>query len=144
MGTWGPGNLENDYALDELSTRTSTLVGELLSRARSPSSREADDYDYTTLFVELEIAIALDARGLLSASELPKTREVQALARDFIASWDANIDALSPKPEFKRKRRAVILATFDRFAKICARHGGGAFKQAAPKPRAKQPPARRR
>ena len=141
MGTWGPGNLENDDALDELGT----LITELLGRARSSTSREPDEYDHTTLFVELEIALALDAHGLLDGSELPKTREVQALAQDYLAAWDRHIDALAPKPDFKTKRRAVIVATFDRFANVCATHGGGPFKKlAARKPGPAKPATKRR
>lgn len=121
MGTWGPGNLENDYALDELGERSQKLVNGLLRRARSKRSREADEYDHTTLFVEFEILFALDARKLLSA-ELPDPNEVETLKQRFLKDWDAHIDALEPKPDYKRKRRQVIARTFDRFKRICARH----------------------
>ena len=51
MGTWGPKNLDNDYALDELGDRLDKLVKRLWSRAKKKTSREGDEHDYTTLFV---------------------------------------------------------------------------------------------
>jgi hypothetical protein len=118
MGTWGHGNLENDYALDELADRTETLVTELLERARTKESREWDEYDYTTLFVEFEILFALEAKGLVH-STLPAATEVRTLAADYIAGWDDFADELDQP--FKGKRRKQIVKTFQRFAAMCAK-----------------------
>lgn len=121
MGTWGPGNLENDYALDELADRNHGLVASLLERARRKSSREGGDYDYTTLFVDFEVLFALDKAKLLVECTLPSPDEVEELKRDFLNDWDSNIDAIQPKPEFKKARRRTIVRTFSRFKRICQR-----------------------
>jgi hypothetical protein len=121
MGTWGDGNLQNDSALDELADRTSGMVKALIDRAKRPSSRECDDYDYTTLFVDFEIIFALDAKRLLESTALPSPDEVEELKWDYIRDWDVNIDQLGPTPEHKKSRRRCILRTFDRFKRICLR-----------------------
>ena len=148
MGTWGHGNLDSDYARDELAGRSKTLVDALMERAARPDSREGDEYDYTTLFVELEIAIALDGAKLLVGSTLPAADAVRALATDYLAGWDANIDALEPTPEHKRERRRIIAATFERFAKLCATHAtaraGRIARLKKPATPAKKPAKKRR
>lgn len=118
MGTWGPKNLDNDYALDELHERSATLVSSLLERARSKTSRECDEYDYTTLFVEFEIVFALAARGLLTC-ELPPPNEVAKLSDQYIRDWAVQIEALGATESHKRERRRVIKSTFRRFRVLC-------------------------
>jgi hypothetical protein len=139
MGTWGHGNLENDYALDELADRNAKLVATMLERARGSESREWDEYDHTTLFVEFEILFALDDHGLLNAGSLPPSAEIRTLAEDFIAEWDAYAAADLQQP-YKGKRRAAIVKTFERFAVICAKR-----EEPAPaKKKKEKPPAKRK
>ena len=124
MGTWGPRNLDNDYALDELGERIDKLVKRLWSRAKKKASREGDEYDYTTLFVEFEILFAMDDRKLLQnrCGVMPTPDEVETLKLDYIGAWDKNIDALEPTEDHKRDRRRAILQTFNRFKRISRRH----------------------
>lgn len=89
MGTWGAGNLDNDYALDELSTRTDKLIRALMRRAKRKTSREADEYDYTTLFVEFEMVFALEAKGLPTGT-FPTDTDVEKLKQSFLTDWDAH------------------------------------------------------
>jgi hypothetical protein len=125
MGTWGPGNLDSDYAHDDLSGRTSTLVRTLWQRAHTKLSREADEWDYTTLFVELEILFALDAAGLLIGTRLPSSDEVRALATDYIAEWEPYYaDELGASDGAADERKLAIQNTFERFAALCDKHGG--------------------
>lgn len=121
MGTWGSGNLDNDYAWDELADRTDKLLRTIMRRAKRKASREGDEYDYTTLFVEFEILFALEAKGLLTG-RFPDPSDVDKLKLSFIADWDAYIDGLSPTAEHKSERRKTILATFDKFKRICRKH----------------------
>jgi hypothetical protein len=137
MGTWGHGNLDSDYAFDELSTRTTELLTQILERAQRKTSREFDEYDYTTLFVELEIAFALDAAKLLREAKFPSGDAVRALAQDFIADWAAYLGEDNATPAHVDGRRAVILESFERFAKICEAHDGQG--PIAPLPKAKKP-----
>lgn len=118
MGTWGHGNLDSDYALDELSTRTNELLTSLLRRAQRKESREYDEYDHTTLFVELEIVFALDAHDLMSTGRFPAGASVRTLALEFLVAYDEYMEG--PWPE----RRAKIAETFERFAALCDKHEG--------------------
>jgi hypothetical protein len=72
----------------------------LWKRARKKTSREGDEYDYTTLFVEFEILFALDDRKLIRerCNVLPTPAEVDALKAELICAGDNNIDALARTP----------------------------------------------
>lgn len=132
MGTWGTGNLDSDYALDELSERTSELLTPMLLRWQRADSREYDEYDHTTLFVELELAFALADKGLLASGRtIPAPAAVRALATAWFVDYDAYM-ADNPWPE----RRTVIAASFERFATICAQlEGTGELPSPPPRPR---------
>jgi hypothetical protein len=122
MGTWGPGNLDSDGALDELATRSAELVTQLWTRAQTKESWQADEWDHDALFVDFEILFALEEGGLLSSGTLPPPTEVDPVRDRWLAGWDAYIDELHPQPGFKEERRAVIAKTFARFRSICAKH----------------------
>ena len=122
MGTWGPGNLDSDGALDELATRSAELVEQLWTRVQTQESWEADEWEHDALFVDFEFVFALETGGLLNGGALPSPAEVDTVRDRWLAGWDAYIDQLDPKPEFKRDRRAVIRETFARFRSICAKH----------------------
>lgn len=125
MGTWGPGNLDNDYAAEALSMRGQELVQGFLDRARRSESREADEWDYTTLFVELEILFALDERGLLRGP-LPDPGDIQALSTDYLTGWDAMIDEVGPTEAHKVGRRRIIEQSFERLRQLCERYAAEA------------------
>lgn len=128
MGTWGAGNLDSDYALDELSTRTHDLLTELLLRAQRKHSREWDEYDHTTLFVEFEIVFALDAHGLMSTGKFPAAAAIRALAAEFLVDYDDYLEEAWPE------RRAKIVDTFEKFAVLCDKHEGTGGLPAPPVP----------
>ncbi len=122
MGTWGPGNLENDYAMDELADRSAKLVKTLLERVSRKTSREFDEYDHTTLFVEFEIVFALDAKGLLTTN-LPSPEEVDGIKKDFVKDWlKYYLEGSGATADHTAKRKRVIMDTFSRFKRICKKH----------------------
>ena len=121
MGTWGHGNLDNDSAWDELFDRSAELVKAIMERAKSKTSREFDEYDYTTLFVEFEILFALESKGLFSGHTLPGANEVEALKTDFISDWVEYIGDQASDDHLK-KRRQCIMRTFNRFQKLCVKY----------------------
>lgn len=98
--------------------RGNEIIERLLSLAKNPRSREADEAEYYALFVDFEFVFALNTKGLF-ACQFPPADEIVELRDDYIAGWDAYIDNLKPKAEFKRKRRSHILRTFNRFIRIC-------------------------
>jgi hypothetical protein len=92
-----------------------------MARARRRRSREADEYDYTTLFVEFEIVFALEAKGLLMG-RLPDPDEVEKLKLSFIKDWEPYYRDMASSPERLKERRQCIVRTFNRFKRICAKH----------------------
>jgi hypothetical protein len=122
MGTWGPGNLDSDGALDEIATRSHELMEQLWTRLGTQESWEADEYDHDALFVDFETLFALEAAGVFEGQALPSPEEVAPVRTRWIEGWDAYFDGLSPKGDFKAQRRAVIDATFDRFVALCEKH----------------------
>lgn len=126
MGTWGPGNLENDYAAEELSDRCNTLLKALLERAALKESREGDEYHYTTLYVDFEILFALARAGLWSPTSMPTPGEIKALRNDYLKDWDKHMSDWSaekgggPAEPFISKRRVIIRRCFNRLGTLSA------------------------
>ncbi len=61
MGTWGAGNLDSDYALDELSQRAQDLIVEMLLRWQ----RSHEVVEYTPSLAEWKITAGIWAFGAL-------------------------------------------------------------------------------
>ena len=116
MGYWGPGNLDSDYALDELSFRTDKLVRSFLRRARKKVSREWDEYEHTALLMDFEYFFALESRGLL-VGQLPEPEAIDTLKASFLADYDAYCED-QPRPAF----RTVLARNFSRLRRICVKH----------------------
>jgi hypothetical protein len=132
MGVWGPGNLDSDYALDELSERGAELLNGLLLRWQRKLSWEYDEYDHTTLFVEFELVFALADKGLFpSGRTIPSPGIVRGQALAWLAGYDAYMTTQGgPWVE----RRAIIASTFERFAKLCESLEGTAALPSPPVP----------
>jgi hypothetical protein len=128
MGTWGPGNFENDCAADHLYRVCGPLLKEVQEAMQDPSSLEPDELYGVLVPGNLEIIACLSeslgrhARGglqdFLYPCVLPPPETVAEWKEKFLAIWDACIDGLSPKPEYKRQRREVLVATFDRVERL--------------------------
>lgn len=124
MGTWGEGNLDSDFASEEMDERVSEIVRALLERAKTKESRQTGEDDHIALFVDFEILFALDAADLVSEFRLPPPDEVEHLKEAWLADWQAYRDRYFPEEgaaDFTAKRRKVIEATFDRFIGMCRR-----------------------
>jgi hypothetical protein len=124
MGTWGPGNFENDTAADHLMDLCQPLVTEIEEAMQEPASLEPDDDAADIVMANLEIIACLSEHlGRYEHSELgrflypcvlPSTEKVAKWKQAYLARWDGYIDALEPDPDYKKKRRDVIAETFDR------------------------------
>lgn len=119
MGTWGPGNLDNDHALDILGDRSHELTARVLAGLAAPINRDADEPGHAELFVDLEVMLALAARELFTPYDLPEPAAARRLCDDFFGDWAASMDELEASPDFKAERRAVIEVTFERFVELC-------------------------
>ena len=117
MGYWGTGNLENDYAAEDLAERTEKMVRAMLRRARRKVTRQWDEYDHTALLVDFEILFALEAKQLLTC-DLPAAEEMAKLKASFLKDYDAYTNPDEHGPEFRK----ALAKTFDRFQRICAKH----------------------
>ncbi|MFD8696134.1 DUF4259 domain-containing protein [Kitasatospora purpeofusca] len=116
MGTWGNGNFESDTALDHLSAVVGRLVEEVTeAMAGDPVGLEPDEYWGVAVPCQLELLHALAQSGH-AGGELPKAEVVEGWKETFMAVWERTIDGLEPKPEYKRKRREVLIRTFDQLA----------------------------
>ena len=111
MGTWAHGNFDNDTALDWLDDITGQLLDEIAEAMESPELLEADELDADLVPCRIELLCAMAEKGM------PHNGPMQLLAQwkqIFLQAWDSSIDELEPSEEYKRERRATLVATFDR------------------------------
>ncbi|VAW82787.1 hypothetical protein MNBD_GAMMA12-2910 [hydrothermal vent metagenome] len=122
MGVWGVGNIENDYAWDELEERSNKLVRALLKRAKKKTGQHFDMDDHYILFVEFEIVFAFESRGLLCAP-LPIPTEIEDLKLKFVKGWLKSFTEESCASEDTiNDRERVIVNTFNKFKRICKKY----------------------
>ncbi|MGW2093196.1 DUF4259 domain-containing protein [Promicromonospora sukumoe] len=113
MGTWGPGNFDDDTAADHLSRLTDQLATEVAeAMAGDPVGVEPDEYWGVAVPANLEL-LALIARTHYVGVLLPEVATIEAWKSRFLEIWDGSIDGLEPSPAFKEARRAVLVRTFD-------------------------------
>ena len=128
MGTWGPGNFENDAAADHLMDLCQPLLTEIEEAMEEPASLEPDEYEADMVMANLEIIACLSEHlgrhehsklgEFLYPCVLPSPETVAKWKQAYLAVWDGSIDDLEPKPEYKKKRRQVIAETFDRLERL--------------------------
>ena len=133
MGTWGPGNFENDYALDYLDMVQRGLenyVQAILDhRPTSPGDypqASLDELGESRLVPTVAVMTVLhEALG----GCLPRPETVADWGDRYLRVYDAEIDGLGAAPEFKEQRRRVIAETFRRLSELSTaywqRRGGG-------------------
>lgn len=114
MGSWGPGNLENDGAQDELANICERLFNEIIELLQHPQAHEYDDEIIDQLFVKIEMVFALNDRGMLSIA--PSIELLEPHLNPYIERWNSYHRDVGHGewPE----RRKVIEATFDRLRVI--------------------------
>jgi hypothetical protein len=138
MGTWGPGNFENDCAADHLLEFCGPLLKQVEEAMKDPSAIEPDEYDASVVMANLEIIACLSEhlgryeRGaiqdFLYPCVLPPPGVVAGWRGQYLKVWDGGIDGLDPDPDYKKKRREVIIETFDRVERLAReRHEGKTY-----------------
>ncbi|GIG56930.1 hypothetical protein Lfu02_13020 [Longispora fulva] len=116
MGTWGSGNFDSDTAADHLAELTDRLLDEVVAAmAGDPVELEPDEYWGVAVPCNLELLCLLARQGHVGVA-LPAPETVAEWKTTFLAIWDATIDGLEPKPDYRVARRAVLVETFDRLA----------------------------
>ncbi|WP_018350335.1 DUF4259 domain-containing protein [Longispora albida] len=120
MGTWGSGNFDSDTAADHLSELVERLLGEVeAAMAGDPAGLEPDEYWGVAVPCNLELLCLLAERGHVGVN-LPEPATITGWQETFLAVWDATIDGLEPKPDYRQERRKVLVATFDRLAALAS------------------------
>jgi len=114
LGTWGPGNFENDYALDYLSDIVAQLVRDIEDSFEGTKA-DPDELGEAVLVPSVAILILLCEHCHATS---PRKEVVREWKHKYLQNWDAYIDQLHPKPDFKLQRREIINATFDRLAEL--------------------------
>src|SRR5438045_746484 len=112
MGTWGPGNFENDYAADLLYEVCGPLLKQVEEAMSNPSMLEPDE-DADLVLANLEIIACLsehlgryehgELQDFLYPCVLPPPATIADWKQRFLQVWDACIDGLDPEPDYKRK-----------------------------------------
>jgi hypothetical protein len=138
MGTWGPGNFENDCAADQLFEVCGPLLKAVQEMINNPSAIEPDEYGGDIVPANLEIIACLseylgryergEIQDFLYPCVLPPPETIAEWKLKYLAVWDACIDGLDPGPEYKQKRRQVIIETFERVERLArGRYEGKAY-----------------
>ncbi|MEV0891353.1 DUF4259 domain-containing protein [Promicromonospora sp. NPDC050262] len=113
MGTWGPGNFDDDTAADHLSRLTDQLATEVAeAMAGDPVGLEPDEYWGVAVPANLEL-LAVLARTHYVGVLLPEVATLETWKSTFLEIWDGSIDGLEPSEAFKEARRSVLVRTFD-------------------------------
>ena len=128
MGTWGPGNFENDCAADHLYALCAPLLEAVEQAMADPELIQPDEEDGDLVPANLEIIACLseylgryehgDLAKMLSPCLLPPPETVARWKQIYLEVWDANIDGLDPDPAYKQQRREVLVKTFDRAERL--------------------------
>lgn len=117
MGTWDAGIFDNDCAMDHVCAFTGKMIEEIDEAVANPSELECDEYwgDAMRAHIEMLLLLQRDAHGLL-----PEPEKAILWRDTYMNIWDGYIDKLQPKPDYKIKRRAILVSLFDRL--ISATH----------------------
>lgn len=116
MGAWGPGNLENDGAQDELARVCDGLFDEVIELIQHPRAHEYDDEVIDRLFVRIEMIFALHERNMLCIA--PPLEFIEPHVGPYVERWTQYY--LKSGDEEWPERRAVIVETFDKLRAIAA------------------------
>jgi hypothetical protein len=113
MGTWGPGNFENDAALDFIDEEIDRHVRAIEAIFADSQRFSLDEDAEGELMPRVAILALLCELGVLN-----NPADVSAWRARYLEMYDDQIDNLEPKGELKLQRRAVIAATFDTLIRL--------------------------
>ena len=117
MGTWGPGNFENDAALDFLNEQVDSYVGIIKEIFGDAARFRLDEDAEGMLMPSLEILLALNER---LHGKLPKGLDIAGWKSRYLSMYDEQIDGLEPDEGYKQLRRDTIATTFDKLLNLQA------------------------
>ena len=110
MGTWGPGNFENDGAGDYRDSITYQLIGKIEECFESEEGYDLDEGGEAELMPSVAMLVVLCEH----CGGHPPTEDVaQTWKKSYLQIYDDQIEDLAPDPAFRAERRKVIEDTFD-------------------------------
>lgn len=120
MGTWGPGNFDDDSALSYVGGLCRSIEAEIEEAACSPRT----DISHFLNYVMPRLAVLT-----VLVDEIveygPTEETVNRWRRDFLEIYDQEAENLGADPDFVRVRRNVILGTFRRLEFFCIQPDAG-------------------
>lgn len=119
MGTWGPGNFENDAALDFIDEEIDRHVRAIETILADSQRFRLDEDAEGELMPRVAILALLceHSAGVLDSAP-GNAPDVGAWKARYLEMYDDNIDYLEPRGDFKLQRRAVIANTFDKLIRL--------------------------
>ncbi|WP_217183164.1 DUF4259 domain-containing protein [Streptomyces sp. AC495_CC817] len=116
MGTWGPGNFDDDTVADGLSEITDDLIAKIAEQfddEDDDTALEPDEWGGSMVPAWLEILTDIAGAGRVGAT-FPDSSTVTAWRDRYLRVWDEYIDELEPTEEHRADRLAVLTSTFER------------------------------
>ena len=116
MGTWGPGNFDDDTVADGLSEITDDLIAKIaesFADEDDDTELQPDEWGGSMVPAWLELLTDIGSAGRVGAT-FPPRATLEAWRDRYIRVWDDYIDELEPDEDYRKDRRQVILSTFDR------------------------------
>ena len=111
MGTWAEGNFDNDGALDYLGDIINQFTTNIEDLFKSGTSAGLDECGESELMPSVEIISILCEK---CNGVPPKEKVLERWKKKYLEIYDSQIDGLSPKADYKQKRRKVIEETFNK------------------------------
>jgi hypothetical protein len=112
MGTWGPGNFDNDYAWDWLRMEVqSPLVKRIEEILANPTLCEWDEDGEAVLMPAVHVLILLHEK--LGGTPVEET-DVIRWKKTYLEVFDKTFHTAGGSSDFMAERRAVISSTFDK------------------------------
>src|SRR5262245_26265019 len=109
MGTWGPGNFENDAALDMVEEVRAAATAEVEAFC---GSDQVGIEDLDDILAGVAIHLALHEHCNASPPDLDVALNLREKA---LRIYDEQIDSLEPQGDYKAVRRATIAETLVRY-----------------------------
>lgn len=111
MGTWGPGNFENDGACDYRDQLLYQLIDKIEECFQSEDGYALDEGGESELMPSIEILALLCE---YCNAHPPKEETVTSWKERYLTLYDEDIESLAPDPRYRAARRKVIEVTFQR------------------------------
>lgn len=116
VGTWGPGNFDDDTVADGLSAITDDLIAkiaEVFADEDDDTELQPDEWGGSMVPAWLEILTDIASAGRVGAT-FPSRSTLEGWRDRYVRVWDEYIDELDPDEDYRIDRRQVIVSTFER------------------------------